>query len=220
MRILTDPKNWINDADGTTAGFHNGDSVTFTVRNAGTITLFEDLQTPAMTVNGGEYTFEGDGKLNVTDLTVCGGDVHLAREISTYKGVLSGTGTKLTLEQTLRHTGAFVQQSGTLIVDLGRLNGTAALSGEGRAELKITGGSLELLGDTATPEGNTYTIASGFDTIASAWTNTCVSGQAEGRNVRYDILYDDTSVRVCVTCDEEENTDPNPGLDPGLVPVP
>ena len=114
-----------------------------------------------------------------------------------------------------------LQSGGTLIVDLGRLNGAAALSGEGRAELKINGGSLELIGDTATPEGNTYTIASGFGTITSTWTNTCVSGQAEVTNVRYEVLYDDTSVRVSVICDEEPHPEPNPTPDPGpVVPVP
>ena len=116
--------------------------------------------------------------------------------------------------------GAFVQSDGTLIVDLGRLNGAAALSGEGRAELKITGGSLELIGDTATYDGNTYTIACGFGTITSAWTNTCVSGQAEGTNVRYEVRYDDTSVRVSVICDEESHPEPNPEPNPMPVPVP
>ena len=72
-------------------------------------------------------------KIKWNNLTVNGGDVRFAREISTYRSVLSGTGTKLTLEQTLRHTGAFVQSGGTLIVDLGRLNGAAALSGEGKS---------------------------------------------------------------------------------------
>ena len=56
--------------------------------------------------------------------------------------------------------GAFEQNGGTLIVDLGQLNGAAALAGEGKAELKIESGNLELIGDTATPEGNAYTIAS------------------------------------------------------------
>ena len=213
-------RNWLVDADGTTADFHNGDSVTFTAKNAGTVTLAGDLQASSMTVNGSEYTFEGDGSLYATDLTVNGGDVRFAREINTYRSVLSGTGTKLTLEQTLRHTGAFVQSGGTLIVDLGRLNGAAALSGEGRAELKITGGSLELIGDTATYDGNTYTIASGFGTITSAWTNTCVSGQAEGTNVRYEVRHDDTSVRVSVICDEESHPEPNPEPNPMPVPVP
>ena len=212
-------RNWLVD-DGTTTDFHKGDSVTFTAKNAGTVTLSEYLQVPSMTVNGGEYTFEGDGSLYATDLAVCGGDVRFAREIGTYKSVLSGTGTKLTLEQTLRHTGAFVQSGGTLIVDLGRLNGAAALSGEGRAELKINGGSLELIGDTATPEGNAYTIASGFGTIAGVWTNTCVSGQAEGANVRYEVLYDGTSVHVGVTCDEESHPEPIPDPDPQPTPVP
>ncbi len=213
-------KNWLVDADGTTNDFYNGYSVTFTAKNAGTVTLFDDLQTPAMTVNGGEYTFEGDGKLNVTDLAVSGGDVRFAREIWTNNGILSGSGTKLTLEQTLRLTGSFVQKGGTLIVDLGRLNGAAALSGEGKAELKIESGILELIGDTATPEGNTYTIASGFGTISGVWTNVNVIGQAEGKNVRYEVEHDDTSVRVCVTCDEEPHTDSNPNPDPGIGPVP
>jgi hypothetical protein len=214
-------KNWLVDADGTTNDFYNGYSVTFTAKNAGTVTLFDDLQTPAMTVNGGDYTFEGDGKLNVTDLAVSGGDVRFAREIKANNGILSGSGTKLTLEQPLRLTGSFVQNGGTLVVDLGRLNGTAALSGEGRAELMIESGHLELIGDTATPDGNTYTIASGFGTITKIWANENVSGQAEGKNVRYEVLYDDTSVRVRVTCDEEPQVDPNPGSgpDPGITPV-
>jgi hypothetical protein len=213
-------KNWLVDADGTTNDFYNGCSVTFTAKNAGTVTLFEDLQTPAMTVNGGDYTFEGDGKLNVTDLAVSGGDVRFAREIRTNNGILSGSGTKLTLEQTLRLTGAFAQKGGTLVVDLGRLNGAAALSGEGKAELKIESGNIKLIGDTATPEGNTYTIASGFGTISGVWTNVNVIGQAEGKNVRYEVEHDGTSVRVCVTCDWEPHTDSNPNPDPGIGPVP
>ena len=213
-------KNWLVDADGTTNDFYNGCSVTFTAKNAGTVTLFDDLQTPAMTVNGGEYTFEGGGKLNVTDLAVSGGNVRFAREIRTNNGILSGSGTKLTLEQTLRLTGAFAQKGGTLVVDLGWLNGAAALSGEGKAELKIESGILELIGDTATPEGNTYTIASGFRMISGVWTNVNVSGQAEGKNVRYEVEHDDTNVRVCVTCDEESHTDSNPNPDPGIGPVP
>ena len=113
-----------------------------------------------------------------------------------------------------------MQQGGTLTVDLGKLNGAAALSGEGKAELKIESGILELIGDTATPEGNTYTIASGFGTISGVWTNVNVIGQAEGKNVRYEVEHDDTSVRVCVTCDEEPHTDSNPNPDPGIGPVP
>lgn len=218
-------KNWL-DADGMTNDFYNGDSVTFTARNAGTVTLWRDpqtpamtfdLQTPAMTVNGGEYTFEGDGRLNITDLTVSGGDVRFAREIWTYKSVLSGTGTKLFLEQTLRLTGAFVQSDGTLVVDLGRLNGAAALSGEGKAELKIESGHLQLIGDTATPDGNTYTIASGFGKIAKTWESINVSGQANGKDVKYYVESDDTSVRVRVI-DEGPFIDPIPDPDPGPDP--
>ena len=64
-----------------------------------------------------------------------------------------------------------MQSGGTLIVDLGRLNGAAALS--------------------------------------------------EGTNVRYEVLYDDTSVRVSVICDEEPHPESNPTPDPGpVVPVP
>ena len=74
--------------------------------------------------------------------------------------------------------------------------------------------------NTVTYDGNTYTIASGFGTITSAWTNTCVSGQAEGTNVRYEVLYDDTSVRVSVICDEESHPEPNPEPNPMPVPVP
>ena len=213
-------KNWL-DANGNTDDFWNGDCVTFTARNAGTVTLNLDLAPETMTVTGGEYTFEGDGRLNVSGkLTVSGGDVRIAREISSKNGELSGSGTKLTLEQTLRITGAFAQNGGTLIVDLGRLNGAAALSGEGKAELNIESGALELVADTATPEGNTYTIASGFGSIAKAWENVNVSGQAEGRNVKYTVISEDTSVRVCVTCDEEPHTDSNPNPDPGIGPVP
>ena len=114
-----------------------------------------------------------------------------------------------------------LQSGGTLIVDLGRLNGAAALSGEGRAELKINGGSLELIGDTATPEGNTYTIASGFGMIARKWDDSCVSGHAEGKNVRYEVESDDNSVRVRVICDEEPQVNPDlgPNPDPGPGPV-
>ena len=42
------------------------------------------------------------------------------------------------------------------------------------------------------------TIASGFGSIAKAWEKVNVSGQAEGRNVKYTVISDDTSVRVCV----------------------
>lgn len=204
-------KNWLVNTNVNTDDFWNGDCVTFTDRNAGTVTLNLDLAPETMTVTGGEYTFEGDGRLNVSGkLTVSGGDVRIAREISSKNGELSGSGTKLTLEQTLRITGAFAQNGGTLIVDLGRLNGAAALSGEGKAELNIESGALELVGDTATPEGNTYTIASGFGSIAKAWENVNVSGQAEGRNVKYTVISEDTSVRVCVTCDEEPKPEPIP----------
>ena len=213
-------KNWlVDDADGTTADFYNGDSVTFTAKNSGTVSLTGDLQTPAMTVKGGEYTFEADGTLNVTDLlTVSGGDVRFAREIRAYKGVLSGTGTKLSLEQTLRLTGAFVQSDGTLIVDLGRLNGAAALSGEGKAELKIESGHLQLIGDTATPDGNWYTIAREFGSIDKAWESVNVSGQADGKDVKYYVESDDTSVRVRVV-EEGPFIDPIPDPDPN-DPVP
>ena len=112
-----------------------------------------------------------------------------------------------------------MQQGGTLTVDLGKLNGAAALSGEGKAELKIESGHLELTGDTATPEGNTYTIASGFGMIARKWDDSCVSGHAEGTNVRYEVESDDNSVRVI--CDEEPQVKPDPGPnpDPGPGPV-
>ena len=110
-----------------------------------------------------------------------------------------------------------MQQGGTLTVDLGKLNGAAALSGEGKAELKIESGHLELTGDTATPEGNMYTIASGFSTIAKTWINIYVSGEVEGRNVRYEVLNDDSSVRV--TCEEEASINPNPDPGPGPGPV-
>ena len=210
--------NWLTDNGDATRNFHNGDSVIFTSRNAGTVTFWDDLHTPSMTVSGGVYTFEGDGRLYATDLAVSGGDMHLSRDIDVHSVVLSGTGTKLTVEQPLRLVGAFEQNGGTMIVNLGRLNGAAALSGEDKAELKIGSGNLELIGDTATPEGNVYTIASGFAAITTTWTNICVSGHAEGRNVRYDVESDDTSVRVSVTCDPEPHTDPFPGPDPGPGP--
>lgn len=54
--------------------------------------------------------------------------------------------------------------------------------------------------------------------IATTWTNICVSGQAEGRNVRCDVLSDGTSVHVSVICDEGPHTEPIPDPDPGMVP--
>jgi hypothetical protein len=49
--------------------------VTFTARNAGTLTLNLDLAPETMTVTGGEYTFEGGGRLNVSGkLTEITGD--------------------------------------------------------------------------------------------------------------------------------------------------
>ena len=199
--------------------FYNGDSVTFTARNAGTVTLSGDLEAAAMTVNGGEYTFDGSGTLNVTGgLNVSGGNALFAREVTAKNANLSGNA-KLTLEQALTVTGAFVQNGGTPIVDVSKLP-KAALLGSGSATLTIDSGALKLLGDEATVEGSTYTIASGFKNVASVWADENVSGEAAGTNVKYAVNKGTSDVSVTVTKDADPEPEPKPEPEPEPEPTP
>ena len=213
-------KLWKRD-DGTADDFYGGDSVTFA--GSGAISLEGALEAAAMTVNG-DYTFAGSGGLNVGELTVAGGSSAFAREVTAKNAALSGAA-RLTLEGALKVTGAFTQGAGsTLIVDVNKLP-MAALLGSGSATLKVeSGAALQLKNDTAGASGTSYTIASGFKSVASVWADENVSGEArpaaDGERMTYAVSSEGGNVSVTVTSVSDPAPTPAPQPDPTPAPVP
>ena len=102
-----------------------------------------------------------------------------------------------------------MQEGGTLIVNVGKLQ-KAALLGSGSATLTIdSAAKLELVGDKA---GNEYPIAASFAKVESVWADENVSGSEKKKDdtVLYTVLSDDSSVSVKVEKPEQDDeTDDN-----------
>ncbi|MBP5211243.1 MAG: autotransporter domain-containing protein, partial [Pyramidobacter sp.] len=193
---------WLRASDGVTKDdFYNGDSAIFPGNAAAeTVSLSGALTADEMTVNG-DYVFTGSGTLSAGTLNVAAGQSRFAREITAGKGILSGSGTVLTLAAPLTVTDSFEQKSGaTLIFDVNAFTGTAPLLGENSATLTVTSGAkLYLQNAKASYDGQQYPVALNFKAVAGVWKNADVSGTAVGPDISYSVKTSGGSVIVTVT---------------------